>query len=258
MVDSVRVALVRTSPATVLADYARLLDLIDIPADSGRSYALRIAIDRRLPFPGSSAPPWQTAGVTRALRQLGYVPRSASLSHPDPDDLHGHRRPMIEAGLTDFSTSAHPADLQVALAPLRRGPGQPYTGVGRLCLPDQRPLIAVLDGAMIGNGPVGAATDPEVGNLLIASHDPGAADLIGARLLGMDLPAHVMIDVVGDRALLDQRWRLISARAPRRAAHDSFDAWGFRDQQIYTSWISHTGWGQLFRAYHRPQHSTGA
>lgn len=258
MVDSVRVALVRTTPATVLTDYARLLDLIDTPAATGRGCALRIAIDRRLPFPGSSAPPWQTAGVTRALHRLGYVPRSVWLSHPDPDDLHGHRLPLLEAGLTDFNAPAHHGDLQVALAPLRRGPGQPYAGVARVCLPDQRPLIAVLDGTMIGNGPTGSATDPEIGNLLIASLDPRAADLIGAQLLGIDLPSRVMIDVVGDRTLLDQRWRPIAARSSRQAAHDSFNAWGFRDQQIYTSWISHTGWGQLFRAYHQPQHSTGA
>lgn len=258
MLDSVRVALVRTSPATVLADYARLLDLIDTPAADGRGYALRIAIDRRLPFPGSSAPPWQTAGVTRALRQLGYTPRSAWFSHPDPDDLHGHRLPLSESGLTDLSAPAHPSDVEVTLAPLRRGPGQPYAGVARLSLPDRPSLIAVLDGTMIGNGPIGAATDPEVGNVLIASRDPRATDLIGARLLGVDLPSRAMIDVVGDRALLEQRWRPISISSSRRTTPESFTAWGFRDQQIYTSWIAHTGWGQLFRAYHRPQHSTGA
>jgi hypothetical protein len=255
MAETARVALVRASPTTILQDYDQLLDLIDLvdpPPGAGRRYSLRIAIDRRLPFPGSSAPPWQTHGVCASLARRGYLPGSAWLSHPDPDDFHGYRALLERAGLTDtLNRPAAPDDLLVLLAPLRRGPELPFAGASRLSAAHGSATIAVLDGTMVGNGQAASATAPEVGNLLLASRSPAALDTIGARLLGIEPQPLGMIEVVGERALLDQRWRPITGRGGR-AARDSFDAWGFEEQQTYTSWLAHTAWGQLFRDYQRP------
>ncbi|MBN2035436.1 MAG: DUF362 domain-containing protein [Chitinispirillaceae bacterium] len=68
------VAVLRTSPATILADYHRLMNLagyrnvIDRTVDT----ALKINISWHYFFPGSSTTPWQLDGVIRALKRDGY------------------------------------------------------------------------------------------------------------------------------------------------------------------------------------------
>jgi uncharacterized protein (DUF362 family) len=68
------VAILRTSPATVLRDYHELLnlaryqDVIDKEADT----ALKVNISWHFFFPGSSTTPWQLDGVIRALLADGY------------------------------------------------------------------------------------------------------------------------------------------------------------------------------------------
>jgi len=82
------VAIVRTSPATVLADYHRVMDLagyrdvIDPAADT----ALKINISWHFFYPGSSTTPWQLEGVIRAMKRDGY----------DPALIHGcHNRTVV-------------------------------------------------------------------------------------------------------------------------------------------------------------------
>lgn len=83
-----RVAVLRTSPRTVLEDYHRLLNLADyqdvIAKDADT--ALKINISWHFFFPGSSTTPWQMEGVVRALKQDGY----------SPDLIHGcHNRTVV-------------------------------------------------------------------------------------------------------------------------------------------------------------------
>lgn len=83
-----RVAVLRTRPATVLADYHELMNLagyqqvIDRQVDT----ALKINISWHFFYPGSSTTPWQLEGVIRALLRDGY----------DPARIHGcHNRTVV-------------------------------------------------------------------------------------------------------------------------------------------------------------------
>jgi len=69
-----KVAILRTSPATVLADYHRLMNLAgyrEVVAPR-RPTALKINISWHFFFPGSSTTPWQLDGVIRAMKKDGY------------------------------------------------------------------------------------------------------------------------------------------------------------------------------------------
>lgn len=83
-----KVAILRTSPATVLADYHRLMNLAGyqqvLPKD--RETALKINISWHFFFPGSSTTPWQLDGVIRTLKRDGY----------DPAKIYGcHNRTVV-------------------------------------------------------------------------------------------------------------------------------------------------------------------
>jgi uncharacterized protein (DUF362 family) len=77
------VALLRTSPATVLADYHELMNLAGyrqvIAPDADT--ALKVNISWHFFFPGSSTTPWQLEGVIRAMKQDGYDPRLIHACH---------------------------------------------------------------------------------------------------------------------------------------------------------------------------------
>ena len=83
-----KVAILRTSPATVLADYHELLNLADYQQVIARDAdtALKVNISWHFFFPGSSTTPWQLDGVIRAMKQDGY----------DPDLIHAcHNRTVV-------------------------------------------------------------------------------------------------------------------------------------------------------------------
>ena len=83
-----KVAVLRTSPRTVLADYHRLMNLAgyqDVIARDADT-ALKINISWHFFFPASSTTPWQLEGVIRAMKQDGY----------DPALIHGcHNRTVV-------------------------------------------------------------------------------------------------------------------------------------------------------------------
>ena len=83
-----KVAVVRTSPETVLDDYARVMRLAgyrDV-VDPGVDTALKINISWRFFYPGSSTTPWQLEGVIRTMLADGY----------DPALIHGcHNRTVV-------------------------------------------------------------------------------------------------------------------------------------------------------------------
>jgi len=83
-----KVAILRTSPATVLKDYHELLNLADYQdvVSKDADTALKINISWHFFFPGSSTTPWQLEGVIRAMKADGY----------DPDLIHGcHNRTVV-------------------------------------------------------------------------------------------------------------------------------------------------------------------
>lgn len=71
-----KVAILRTSPATVLRDYHELMNLAgyqDVVAKDADT-ALKVNISWHFFYPGSSTTPWQLDGVIRAMKQDGYNP----------------------------------------------------------------------------------------------------------------------------------------------------------------------------------------
>ncbi len=83
-----KVAILKTSPATVLDDYHRLMNLAGyqdvLPKD--KDTALKINISWHFFMPASSTTPWQLDGVIRALKKDGY----------DPSLIHGcHNRTVV-------------------------------------------------------------------------------------------------------------------------------------------------------------------
>lgn len=77
------VAIVRTSPATVLEDHHRVMNLaryrevIDPSADT----ALKVNISWHFFYPASSTTPWQLDGVIRAMKRDGYDPALMHACH---------------------------------------------------------------------------------------------------------------------------------------------------------------------------------
>src|SRR5262245_22110017 len=82
------VALLRTSPRTVLADYHELLNLAHYQnvLDKRADTALKINISWHFFYPGSSTTPWQLDGVISAMKRDGF----------DPALIHGcHNRTVV-------------------------------------------------------------------------------------------------------------------------------------------------------------------
>ena len=77
------VAILRTTPATVIRDYHSLLnlagyqDVLPKEAETG----LKVNISWHFFFPGSSTTPWQLDGVIRAMKADGYDPRKIHACH---------------------------------------------------------------------------------------------------------------------------------------------------------------------------------
>jgi hypothetical protein len=71
-----KVAILRTSPATILSDYHDLMNLAgyqDVIAKDADT-ALKVNISWHFFYPGSSTTPWQLEGVIRGMKQDGYTP----------------------------------------------------------------------------------------------------------------------------------------------------------------------------------------
>jgi uncharacterized protein (DUF362 family) len=78
-----KVAVLRTTPATVLADYHELMNLADyrqVVAPDAET-ALKVNISWHFFFPGSSTTPWQLEGVIRAMKADGYDPARIHACH---------------------------------------------------------------------------------------------------------------------------------------------------------------------------------
>lgn len=76
-----QVAILRTSPKTVLEDYARLLHLAEYHKNISldKDTLLKINLSWQIWYPGCSTPPWQLEGVIRTLLDDGF-PRERLLA----------------------------------------------------------------------------------------------------------------------------------------------------------------------------------
>lgn len=78
-----KVAIVRTSPQTVLEDYHRLMNLADYQqvVDKTADTALKVNISWHFFYPSSSTTPWQLEGVIGAMKRDGYDPTLIHACH---------------------------------------------------------------------------------------------------------------------------------------------------------------------------------
>ena len=77
------VAVVKTTPRTVLRDYHRVMNLAgyrDVIAQDVDT-ALKVNISWHFFFPGSSTTPWQLEGVIRAMKRDGYIAERIHACH---------------------------------------------------------------------------------------------------------------------------------------------------------------------------------
>lgn len=83
-----KVAILKTTPRTVFADYHRVMNLADYQSVVAKDAdtALKINISWHFFYPGSSTTPWQLDGVIRAMKHDGY----------DLNLIHGcHNRTVV-------------------------------------------------------------------------------------------------------------------------------------------------------------------
>lgn len=339
-----RVALLRTTPATILQDYERLIRLVGpetvlLPHQPTLLYA---SAEHYFPFPATFSPPWQLEGTTKALVNYGsgqLVLRQVGFPLPSQNsDYHLHQALAEATGIpfyTDQTETArytpqgsYPTIEQlvpqgILLPPETLGANSVYLPVLRrhrsilfagavwqvllslftppLDLPPhtlhqllvealalRRELhqnsFALMDATTIGNGSYADSSHPELGNLLLASTDLLALDVVAATMLGLEplrelafvQMAHEQglgvgdpreIELTGDAELADWRWPAHSTRLSRfsipdisrvleylpwvRAAnqHPALKHWPAHKRAIYARWLRETGWGQLFLHY---------
>lgn len=76
-----KVAILRTSPETVLEDYGRLMRLVQYQENLSKEKEtlLKINISWQIWYPGCSTPPWQLEGVIKTLLDDGY-PRESLIA----------------------------------------------------------------------------------------------------------------------------------------------------------------------------------
>src|SRR5919204_5454696 len=100
------VAVLKTSPRTVLRDYHRVMNLAGYQHAIARDAdtALKVNISWHFFFPGSSTTPWQLDGVIRAMRRDGYDPALIHACHNRTVVIDAHlgeaenkQLPVVEA-----------------------------------------------------------------------------------------------------------------------------------------------------------------
>jgi hypothetical protein len=262
------VAVVRTSPQTVLADYERLLGLAALDLADEPALIVSSPGATGLALPGERAEPWQLDGALHALRHAGYTPvvgyQQARAADPLAAVASHHRAPLAARGM-------------VAAPTLLLGGFAPHGHLARLALTSHAPRAAIVDATTICLRRPFTPPVLEIRNLLLASADLVALDALLAQLAGLAPlqpapafetaggPSHGYtrtgsIQLVGDTEPLGYSGgatRLL-APAPLRAVWRLWRRIGGvpeAERVIYEDWAYHTGWGHLFRAYQRRAHA---
>ena len=98
-----KVAVLRTSPETVLKDYQRLCDLagMEEALDKSATTILKDNISWHLLFPGANTTPWQLEGTILALKSMGFhdlvnVHNKTVVTIADLGDRYNKFRPVLE------------------------------------------------------------------------------------------------------------------------------------------------------------------
>ncbi|HWQ11291.1 MAG TPA: hypothetical protein VNL77_00750 [Roseiflexaceae bacterium] len=254
-----RVALVGTTPATVLEDYARLFALAGLNALAGRQ-GLLMYVPRpcRAPgLPGERAEPWQLEGALRALDTVGCT--DLRVVRPSPDAADPLADVCRRLGARQTASGA-PADVVL-------GACGPVGERARLLLAGHRPALGLVDAVTVCLRDALGRPRLAIRGTLLASADPVALDALAARMLGLDplrdvpavAQAHArglgcgdlrIVELIGDTHLADQRW-MAAPPGPARPLACLLRRYGWprATREVYEDWVFNTGWGRLYRAY---------
>ncbi len=100
---AVKVAVIKTSPSSVLRDYSRVMELADFRKEIRKNdqVVIKINLSWTLFFPSCSTPPWQLEGVLSKLRKDGYrklvvVENQTVVTHPWKGAYFNKWLPVIE------------------------------------------------------------------------------------------------------------------------------------------------------------------
>ncbi|HHX38595.1 MAG TPA: DUF362 domain-containing protein [Armatimonadetes bacterium] len=121
------VAVLFTTPESVVEDYGRLMDLAGLRQHLPAAFdtILKINISWHHYFPGCSTTPWQFDGVIRKLRQEGYenlIPAQNRTVVVDPKvgAVRNHLRPVVEKHGMEFTYLYEPGVAWVNYQPRAR------------------------------------------------------------------------------------------------------------------------------------------
>jgi uncharacterized protein (DUF362 family) len=218
---SALVALIRSTPATAMDDFERLMELAQFrrQLDPHATVLLRPDARRHFPFPAANTTPWQLEGALRALRATGcrevawLPPRTHRANIGAGKDLSGYLPILGSYSVRSwqaYDATKHEGNL---LLPTLKTDAATTLGGALWCLVDERAdshgearghahqrlvgalaasrrrragIFAVMDGTTVGVGPGPYVLRPEVRGVLLASADPLALDAVAARLVGFD------------------------------------------------------------------------
>src|ERR671918_1103564 len=217
-----KVAILRTSPSTVLRDYHELMNLAgyqDVIAKDADT-ALKVNISWHFFFPGSSTTPWQLDGVIRAMKTDGLrnvhiyegeewinirdavgdlTKKFLVLNEVYPQGFMIPLRfigeniihlPTVKTHVFTTMTGAMKNAFGGLLNERRHWthPVIHETLVDLLMIQQRihRGVFAVMDGTFAGDGPGPRCMIPHVKNVILASADQVAIDAVAAKLMGMD------------------------------------------------------------------------
>ncbi len=104
-----KVAVVRTTPSSVIEDYKRLMSLVDyqnfLPKDN--LTVIKINLSWTLFYPACSTPPWQLEGVLKTLKEDGYenlvaVENQTVVTHPWKGAYYNKWLPVLKKYGVEF------------------------------------------------------------------------------------------------------------------------------------------------------------
>lgn len=222
--NQTKVAVVRTSPQAVLADYATVMHLADYQKHmaAGSRNILKINLAWRHWYPAASTAPWQLDGVLQTLAADGYDTGGAGIVAGSEDAAWKHEA-VIQNGLAAAAAGSGAGFMPqneelmdgsniIHLPVMKTHAGAGLDGAGMSVQQIFNPgyetvpgdlqeqivdslvlqqevaagVFTVMDGTLAGDGPGPRNLIPYEKNYLLAGADPVAVDAVAAHMMGFD------------------------------------------------------------------------